>query len=60
MKWVRVTDELPPRGVMVPTKVEDAEGVRNQQDLAFGLYGTGLWWSSAELYVYYRPSHWRK
>lgn len=46
-----------PRGEVVETKIDDADGVRNVQLL----YRDGnLWWlPDGYMYVYYRPTHWR-
>lgn len=49
--------DLPPEGVVVETKIDDADGVRNEQPLQrIG----GLWFTPDKaMYVYYRPTHWR-
>ena len=57
--WINVSDALPPRGVVVDTKIDDDCGVRNEQPLK--LLQTGnLWWlQDGSMYVYYAPTHWR-
>jgi hypothetical protein len=46
-----------PHGVVVETKIDDKDGVRNVQKL----YRDGrLWWTpDGAMYVYYQPTHWR-
>jgi hypothetical protein len=47
-----------PEGVMVETKIDDANVPRNEQKLAkFGR----LWFvdERKSMYVYYEPTHWR-
>lgn len=46
-----------PEGVVVETKIDDEAGVRNVTTLKrIG----NLWWTpDGEMYVYYRPTHWR-
>ena len=46
-----------PMDTVVDTKVDDGDGVRNQQPLKrIG----ALWWTpDGKMYVYYRPTHWR-
>lgn len=53
--------ETSPEGVIVETKIDDAEGVRNQAPLR---RRRALWFITDEagddvMYVYYRPTHWR-
>jgi hypothetical protein len=55
--WVSVTTAMPPLDTLVVTKIDDADGVRNVQDLRFD---GRLWFhSDASMYVYYTPTHWR-
>ncbi len=55
--WTQTADELPPMGLVVETKIDDGEGVRNVQTL---MRDGGLWWfPDRSMYVYYRPTHWR-
>jgi hypothetical protein len=56
--WIPCTDELPPDGEIVMTKIGDGKGLRNEQKLQ--LRGR-LWWTSdMEMYVYYAPTHWQR
>lgn len=56
--WHKTADILPPCGVVVMTKIDDDQGVRNEQELE--LYGN-LWFvKGGSMYVYYRPTHWRE
>lgn len=55
-KWIKVTDEHPPIGVVLNTKIDDHNGVRNEQYLK---YDGRLWWiPDGSMYVYYQPTHW--
>ena len=55
--WRRVRSQLPPDGVVVETKIDDEDGVRNQQTLR---RDGRLWWlPDGAMYVYYEPTHWR-
>ena len=56
-KWIRTDYRLPPEDSLVQTKIDDYDGIRNQQPLRFR---RGLWWIRGEnVYVYYIPTHWR-
>lgn len=44
-----------PEGVAVMTKIDDAQGFRNEQIMV----RQGNLWFVGETYVYYRPTHWR-
>lgn len=56
-KWFAVKLRTPPEGVVVETKIDDANGVRNEQTL---LREGRLWFSpDMGLCVYYTPTHWR-
>lgn len=46
-----------PERVVLETKIDDEDGVRNVTTLQrIG----NLWWTpDGEMYVYYRPTHWR-
>lgn len=56
--WIRCTDRLPPVGVVVNTKIDDANGVRNEGSLK--LHEGGRLWFTPDgvMYVYYTPTHW--
>jgi hypothetical protein len=59
-KWIAVKDDLPPKSVMVDTKIDDEDGLRNEQQLCFH---SNLWWTGDDgnaMYVYYCPTHWRQ
>jgi hypothetical protein len=57
LEWIRCADILPPDGVPVPTKIDDAKGCRNEQDLK---RQGNLWFvPDGSMYVYYTPTHWR-
>lgn len=55
--WIETGTKLPPEGIEVITKIDDAEyGPRNVATLK----RTGnLWWTKdMTMYVYYVPTHW--
>lgn len=56
--WISTQDVLPDEGVVVDTKVDDRQGVRNEQKLK---RYNNLWFlPDGSMYVYYTPTHWRK
>lgn len=56
-EWTAVRDALPPDGEIVETKIDDADGVRNEQRL---VRDGRLWFfTDHSMYVYYTPTHWR-
>ena len=56
MIWISVEERLPEEGKGVATKIDDANGVRNEQTLT--LY-RGMWFlPDMSMYVYYNPTHW--
>jgi hypothetical protein len=54
--WTRTENGLPPDGVLVETKIEDMDGLRNVQMLR---RSGRLWFIPGGPYVYYEPTHWR-
>lgn len=49
--------ETAPNDVEVMTKIDDADGVRNEQTLK---RSGNLWFvPDGSMYVYYRPTHWK-
>lgn len=55
--WRRFSDELPPENEVVETKIDDKDGVRNEQKLK--RIGNLMWFADSSMYVYYSPTHWR-
>jgi hypothetical protein len=55
--WYNVKTELPPAHVIVETKIDDANGIRNEQKLQ--RIGNLWYYPDASMYVYYTPTHWR-
>ena len=53
--WTSTKFTLPPNGILVYTKIDDENGVRNEQELT--LKGN-LWFGNDGNYVYYKPTHW--
>ncbi|MCM1364688.1 MAG: DUF551 domain-containing protein [Ruminococcus sp.] len=54
--WISVKDELPPEKVIVNTKIDDGNGIRNKQPL---YRYKNLWFlADGSMYVYYTPTHW--
>jgi hypothetical protein len=57
MKWMHISRQLPPNGVVVMTKIDESGKVRNEQELK---RVNNLWWiPDGSMYVYYTPTHWR-
>jgi hypothetical protein len=55
--WTRCSDALPADDQVVMTRIDDAQGVRNEQTLK---RRGNLWWTpDGEIYVYYTPTHWK-
>lgn len=54
--WIKVSDELPPEGVLVETKIDDEGGVRNHTLLT---RKGNLYYLDNGTYTYYAPTHWR-
>lgn len=61
--WISCAVKLPPKDVVVETKIDDAQGVRNIQALKRYRREEGcrdLWFTpDGGMYVYYAPTHWR-
>ena len=59
--WMPI--ESAPLGEVVDTKIDDANGSRNEQPLKATQRDPGcrvLWWfPDGSMYVYYQPTHWR-
>lgn len=54
--WMQTADT--PEGVVVMTKIDDENGVRNEGTLK---RVGNLWWvPDGSMYVYYRPTHYRR
>lgn len=53
MQWHRI--ETCPEGQLVMTKIDDGDGERNEQKLL----RSGNLFFAGDMYVYYRPTHWR-
>ncbi len=57
MKYIPTSESLPEDGKVVMTKIDDANGLRNETTLK---RQGNLWFAPDEShYVYYRPTHWR-
>ena len=57
IRWTRIEDESPPRDQVVMTKIDDADGCRNEGPLV--LHNRGYWFlPDLSMYVYYNPTHW--
>lgn len=55
--WIETRILLPENGVVVQTKIDTAEGCRNEQSLK---RQGNLWFiPDGSMYVYYSPTHWR-
>lgn len=55
--WIPTSLSLPPDGVPVLTKIDDAQGCRNEQKL---VRKGNIWFlPDMSMYVYYVPTHWQ-
>lgn len=55
--WNAVSQISPPKNIIIQTKIDDTQGVRNEARLQFD---GKLWWlPDRSMYVYYTPTHWR-
>lgn len=55
--WKETSEELPENGVVVETKIDDENGLRNHSRL---FRDNRLWYvADGSMYVYYTPTHWR-
>ncbi len=55
--WNKITILPPPFNRVVEIKIDDGNGLRNQQHLKFD---GKLWWlKDGSAYVYFKPTHWR-
>ena len=54
--WRKCSEQEPPHVMVVKTKIDDANGCRNEQDLK----KCGKLWfvPDGSMYVYYTPTHW--
>lgn len=56
ISWIETRESLPDDGKVVSTKIDDAEGLRNVQDLKRN--GRLWYYPDGSMYVYYTPTHW--
>ena len=55
--WIECRIQLPPEGLVVDTKIDDTDGVRNEQPLK---RLSAMWYfPDGAMYVYYAPTHWK-
>ena len=55
--WIKTSRELPKEDIVVNTKIDDEDGLRNEEPLK---YRGRLWFLPDDSeYVYYQPTHWR-
>jgi len=56
--WIKVSSLEPPQGKIILTRINDSEGVRNEQKL---IKKGNLWWfPDMSMYVYYTPTEWKQ
>lgn len=58
--WIRCNNRMPAPGVVVDTKIDNAQGVRNEQPLKLHKGGRLWFFPDDSMYVYYEPTHWRE
>lgn len=56
--WIKCSDSLPADGDVVRTKIDDANGCRNESLLK--RQGRLWFFPDGSMYVYYTPTHWAK
>ena len=56
MTWLDCDDVLAPEDVVVNSKIDDDDGVRNERLLK--RRGNLWFYPDGSMYVYYRPTHW--
>ena len=56
-EWINCKDMIPPERVVVETKIDDTNGLRNEQHLM--RFGKSWLLPDQSMYVYYSPTHWR-
>jgi hypothetical protein len=56
--WRDARSDPPPDGEVVMTKIDDADGCRNEQPLK--RMGRLWFFPDASMYVYYTPTHWKR
>jgi len=56
-EWIETSDRVPPKGVVVETKIDNGKCVRNEQQLK--REGSLYFYPDGSMYVYYTPTHWR-
>ncbi len=55
-QWKLISEEKPPEGRTIKTKIQDQLGSRNEDYL---IKKGNLWWTpDMKMYVYYTPTHW--
>jgi len=57
LTWYEYPKHIPPRNVVVMTKIDDEKGCRNETQLQ--QHGTLWFLPDMSMYVYYEPTHWR-
>lgn len=61
--WIKCSDQLPPVDEVVMTKIDDADGCRNETTLKRYQRTPetrSLWFlPDGSMYVYYTPTHWK-
>lgn len=56
-QWISFEEKLPPEDILVETKIDDLDGIRNETKLI--RQGNLMYTSDKIMYVYYTPTHWR-
>lgn len=56
-EYKKCSEQEPPQGVVLMTKIDDEKGCRNECLLK---KSGNLWWfPDGSMYVYYTPTHWK-
>jgi len=57
-KWVKCSNQLPQEDIKVMTKIDDSDGIKNEQVLK---RNGNLWFlPDMSMHVYYTPTHWKE
>ena len=58
MDWIKLEDLYPPEDVVLETKIDDGQKIRNECDLI--LHEGLFFFADMSMYIYYTPTHWRE
>lgn len=59
MDWIKTSEQLPDEDKVVSTKIDDANGCRNE-GVKLKRQGRLWFFPDDSMYVYYKPTHWKE